>query len=54
MKELAVNGGDLLAMGIPQGKRMGEILKDLFEVVLERPEINTKEQLLEIVRTKYL
>lgn len=54
LKELAVNGGDLLAMGIPQGKRMGEILKDLFEVVLERPEINTKEQLLEIVRTKYL
>lgn len=54
LKELAVNGGDLLAAGIPQGKRMGEILKDLFEMVLEQPEINTKEQLLEIVKTKYL
>lgn len=54
LKELAVNGGDLLAAGIPQGKKMGEILKDLFEMVLEQPEINTKEQLLEIVRTKYL
>lgn len=54
LKELAVNGADLLEVGIPQGKKMGEILKGLFEMVLEKPERNTKEQLIEIVKTKYL
>ncbi len=50
LKELAVDGRDLLAMGVKQGKQIGEILNHLLEIVLEEPEKNTKETLLEIVR----
>ncbi len=46
VKELAVDGKDLIAAGVPQGKQIGEILNDLLELVLEQPEKNTKEALL--------
>lgn len=54
VKELAVDGKDLLRAGIPQGKRIGEVLCALLEIVLEEPQENKKERLLEIVREKYL
>lgn len=46
VKDLAVGGSDLIAMGIPQGPEIGRILKDLLEEVLSDPEKNTKEYLL--------
>lgn len=46
LKDLAVNGQDLIAAGIKPGPGMGEILKDLLELVLENPQCNTKEYLL--------
>jgi putative nucleotidyltransferase with HDIG domain len=48
LKDLAVNGKDLMRTGIPCGKRMGFILRQLLETVLDDPELNTKEKLLEI------
>jgi hypothetical protein len=33
-------------MGVPQGKALGELLQELFELVVEHPEKNTKEYLL--------
>lgn len=54
LKELAVNGRDMIALGVPQGKRMGEILKELFELVLEEPERNNREELLALVKERYL
>lgn len=53
LKDLAVNGKDLIAEGIPAGKQLGLILNELFEAVLEDPELNTKEKLLEIVEKSY-
>ena len=50
LKELAVTGSDLIAAGINPGKKLGETLQQLLEQVLENPELNTKEQLLSIVR----
>ncbi|MDO5540548.1 MAG: CCA tRNA nucleotidyltransferase [Eubacteriales bacterium] len=46
LKELAVNGKDLLAAGLKPGKQMGEILNRMLEDVLEEPEHNTKEYLM--------
>lgn len=46
IKELAVDGSDLLAAGVPQGKAIGEKLHGLLELVLEHPECNTREFLL--------
>lgn len=47
--DLAVNGSDLIAEGMKPGKALGEVLKQLLELVLEHPEWNTKEKLLEQV-----
>lgn len=50
LKDLAINGEDLAEIGVPRGKRMGILLNELLESVLDDPELNTKERLLEIGR----
>ncbi|MDO5349988.1 MAG: CCA tRNA nucleotidyltransferase [Lachnospiraceae bacterium] len=52
LKELAVTGRDLLAAGMKPGKQVGETLNMLLELVLEQPEMNQKELLLEEFLTK--
>ncbi len=47
LKELAVNGNDLISLGIKPGKEIGRILNELFQQVLENPDLNEKKQLLE-------
>lgn len=54
VKDLAVRGTDLIALGIPEGPQIGQILKELVEVVLDEPEKNQREVLLEIVKAKIL
>lgn len=49
LKNLAVNGNDLIEFGIPKGPRIGEILRELHEKVLDEPELNTKEKLLALI-----
>ena len=49
IKELAVTGTDLIADGMQPGKAIGETLKQLLDYVLEHPEDNTKEKLMEQV-----
>lgn len=48
LKDLAVNGKDLMDAGIPAGKELGRILNELLDCVLEDPEMNSKEKLLEV------
>ncbi|MDR3276752.1 MAG: HD domain-containing protein [Treponema sp.] len=48
LRDLAVSGRDLMARGIPAGKRLGLILGELLEAVLEDPALNEREKLLEI------
>lgn len=52
LKDLAVNGKDLISAGIPAGKELGRILNHLLECVIEDPELNTKEGLLKIATSK--
>lgn len=52
VKELSVTGTDLIAVGMKPGKQIGDMLKQLLEIVLEDPEKNTKEQLLELVHER--
>lgn len=49
-----MDGKDLIAFGVPQGKRIGEILKDLLDLVIEDPSKNTKEDLLSYIKEHYL
>lgn len=46
LKDLAVNGSDLIAAGFSPGKKIGECLKLLLDYVIEYPEYNKKEILL--------
>lgn len=48
--DLAVDGDDLRAAGIPDGKRMGETLRVLHDRVLDDPALNTRDRLLALVR----
>ena len=52
LKDLAVSGKDLMAIGIPAGKTLGLILNELLETVIDSPEQNTKESLLKIAAMK--
>lgn len=45
IKDLAINGNDLMKMGIPKGKGIGATLSYLLEVVLDDPKQNNAEQL---------
>lgn len=51
---LDINGTSIMDfLGIEPGKKVGEILNYLLEQVLEDPELNTFEKLLELVEEKY-
>lgn len=52
LKSLAVSGRDLKASGISEGKKIGETLNRLLEIVLENPECNNKDYLLSILPFK--
>jgi putative nucleotidyltransferase with HDIG domain len=54
LKDLAVYGSDLMSLGIPAGKTIGVILRELLETVLEDPALNTREKLMEIAGKKGL
>lgn len=46
LKTLSVTGKDLIAAGIAPGKQLGDILNTLLEEVLEDPEKNTRDYLI--------
>ena len=50
LKDLAINGNDLIAAGFEKGKKLGIILNHLLDCVIEDPEMNTKEKLLEVAK----
>lgn len=47
LKELAVNGGDLIRAGIPQGSAIGRCLQTLLEAVIDGKLPNEREALLQ-------
>lgn len=44
--KLAITGEDLKALGVKPGPEMGKLIKELEELVIEDPLVNTKEHLL--------
>ena len=50
IKDLKIDGNDLLKKGISQGKQIGELLDYLLDKVLEDPELNEKEKLQGLVK----
>ena len=50
LKDLAVNGNDLINAGFEKGKKLGLILHELLDCVIEDPSMNEKETLLNVAK----
>ncbi|MDD4178497.1 MAG: CCA tRNA nucleotidyltransferase [Candidatus Margulisbacteria bacterium] len=52
VKNLKVNGQDIMrTLGIPPGPKVGQVLNDLLEKVLDEPNLNERETLLKLIRS---
>ena len=49
LKDLAVNGKDLIKLGYKEGKELGKILKKLLQIIIDRPELNKKKILVKLL-----
>jgi tRNA nucleotidyltransferase (CCA-adding enzyme) len=49
LRDLAVNGKDLFELGYKEGKEIGEALKKLLKIVIEKPELNKKKILIKLL-----
>ena len=49
LKDLAVKGKDLIELGYNEGKEIKDILNKLLKLALEKPALNQKEKLLEMI-----
>ncbi len=52
LKTMAITGKDLIALGMKPGKEIGSMLDALLQMVIENPECNTREFLLEEVKRR--
>ena len=50
LKSLAINGNDLIALGVPQGKSIGRMLNLCLEGVIEGRLLNDKEDLIDYLK----
>jgi len=53
VKDLAINGRDLMDLGLKPGPLFGKFLNNALELVLEQPEQNQKEILLEFAKKEF-
>lgn len=52
VKDLSVNGYDLMVLGYPEGPEIGQVLNELLEKVLDGSCENTKEGLIQELKTR--
>jgi tRNA nucleotidyltransferase (CCA-adding enzyme) len=48
VKDLVIGGRELMELGVPEGPGIGRIMRALLEIVLDEPEANERERLLEL------
>jgi len=54
LKDLQINGNDLISLGIPKGKEIGIILNDVLNKVIDDELYNEKETLVSYVENNYI
>ena len=52
LRDLAVDGDDLIELGFKPGPQLGGILRDLLDAVVDEPSLNTRDQLLARARRR--
>ena len=51
--DLKINGNDLIALGL-KGKAIGQMIEELFCLVIQDPKLNTQESLINLAREKLI
>ena len=51
IKDLQINGKDLIDMGVPQGQKIGEVLNAIFDQVVDNPQLNDRQILLNMAQS---
>ncbi|QQR80286.1 MAG: HD domain-containing protein [Deltaproteobacteria bacterium] len=54
VRDLAIGGKEVMALGVPEGPQIGNVLKQLLEFVLDDPDLNSQEKLTEILTHQIL
>lgn len=52
IRDMAINGHDLISLGMSPGKELKNMLDYLFECVLENPGLNEKQKLIGLVKSR--
>ena len=52
LSDLAIDGRDLIELGIPEGPEIGRTLRELLALVVEDPSLNSRERLLEAAKPR--
>jgi tRNA nucleotidyltransferase (CCA-adding enzyme) len=50
LNNLAINGNDLIGMGMPQGAQIGQTLRNLLDLVIEQPTLNNHNDLMNLAK----
>lgn len=48
IKDLAIDGNDLISLGFSSGKEIGQVLKALLDIVIDDPSINQRDLLMKL------
>ena len=54
LKQLAINGNDLIGLGISNGATIGKVLEDCLNMIIEGKLINDKTSIIEYVKKEYI
>ncbi|KPU43833.1 CCA-adding enzyme [Oxobacter pfennigii] len=54
LKDLDIDGNDIKALGVVEGKKIGKLLNTLLDIVLDEPKLNDKEILKNILKDKFI
>jgi tRNA nucleotidyltransferase (CCA-adding enzyme) len=54
IRNMAINGDDLILLGMTPGKEMKDMLNYLFDCVLETPQLNNKQKLMDLAKRRML
>lgn len=52
IKDMKIDGNDLIDMGYKPGPKLGKTLRELFNIILEDPDKNNRENLLRMAKSK--
>lgn len=52
LKTMAINGGDIMALGVSQGPEVGQLLRSIFDEIVDGQVENTRDALMELARAK--